>query len=340
MKIAFYDTHRFEKDIFEGLNENFGFDIQFYEARLDHHTAKLARGMDAVCCFVNDTLDRKTMKVLEHLGIKMIALRCAGFNNVDLTAAAKAGIMVTRVPEYSPHAVAEHALALILSLNRKTHKAYHRVRDLNFNLEGLVGFDLAGKNVGILGTGKIGSVFAKIMSGIGCNIYAFDKDIKPRLEKNYGVRYVSLRKLFKESDIISLHLPLTPETKHIIDERALNKMKKGVMLINTGRGALIDSNALIGVLKSGHLGYAGLDVYEEEENVFFRDLSEKVLQDDCLARLLTFPNVLITSHQGFLTQEALRNIAATTLTNIQQFEREIPLTNSIAESDTRDHSNP
>jgi D-lactate dehydrogenase len=269
------------------------------------------------------------LKLLQSSGVQLIALRSAGFNHVDLISAEKLGLKVVRVPEYSPYAVAEHAVGLILSLNRKIHRAYSRVREGNFSLEGLVGVDLHGKTIGIIGTGRIGAVMAKIMSGFGCNVLAYDTQKDGVLIEKLGVHYVDLSELFRKADIISLHVPLTPETHHMINESAFSQMKKGVMLINTGRGALIESHALISALKSGHIGSAGLDVYEEEENIFFRDLSEQILQDDVLARLLTFPNVLITSHQAFLTQEALAKIAETTFQNIRDFELGNVLINEV-----------
>jgi D-lactate dehydrogenase len=258
-----------------------------------------------------------------------VALRSAGYNHVDLRAASALGLPVVRVPEYSPYAVAEHAVALLLTLNRKIHRAYNRVREANFSLDGLVGFDLHDKVVGLVGTGRIGRVMATIVRGFGCRLLAMDPQPDPVFAQQLSLRYVSLQELYRESDIVSLHVPLTPSTRHLIDAEALQTMKRGVVLINTGRGALIDTRALIEALKSEHVGAAGLDVYEEEEKVFFRDLSDRVLQDDVLARLLTFPNVLITSHQAFLTREALANIAETTLANIATFERGDPLQNEV-----------
>lgn len=329
MRIAFFDTHKFERPYFEEANKETRFTFTYYETPLKAHSAPLASGHDIVCCFVNDQIDAEVIRSLAQHNVRMLALRSAGFNNVDLEAAQRFNLPVTRVPEYSPYAVAEHATALALSLNRKIHLAYHRIRDMNFSLDGMVGFDMHSKTVGILGTGKIGSVFAKIMHGFGCKLLGYDLARNLELEKNYGLRYKDAKQVFEESDIISLHLPLNPLTRHIVDEAALESMKPGCMLINTGRGALIDTKALLNSLKSGKLGYAGLDVYEEEEAVFFRDLSGQILKDDCLARLTTFPNVLITSHQGFLTREALANIASTTLQNISDFERGRPLKNQV-----------
>lgn len=320
LKTAVFDTHAYDRNALTQANELFHHDLTFFEPRLGRETAPLADGFDAVCSFVNDRLDRETLATLKKGGVRLVALRSAGFNHVDLDAAADFDIAVVRVPEYSPYAVAEHAVALILAMNRKIHRSYNRVRELNFSLDGLVGFDLHDKTIGIIGTGSIGSIFAKIMNGFGCRLLAVDRKPDAALGR-LGVEYVDLPRLFAESDIVSLHVPLNPTTLHLIDEQAFRSMKKGVMLINTGRGGLIETSALIAALKSGHIGYAGLDVYEEEEGVFFRDLSDLGLQDDVLARLLTFPNVLITSHQAFLTREALANIASTTLQNIQDFEQ-------------------
>lgn len=328
MKIAFFDTHQFEKEIFETANKQFGHQIDFIDTRLTEKTTGAAKGHDCVCAFVNDRLSEVTLQELSALGVRLVALRSAGFNHVDIGAAQRLGIKVVRVPEYSPHAVAEHAVALIMGLNRKVHRAFNRVREGNFSLNGLVGFDLFGKTVGVIGTGKIGVAFAKIMSGFGCKVIAHD--LKMSLElANTTVTYVSLDELLQESDVISLHVPLNEQTRHLIDEKALSKMKKHAMIINTGRGALIDTKALIRALKKGNVGSAGLDVYEEEAGVFFENLSDAVIQDDVLARLLTFPNVLLTSHQGFLTQEALHNIADTTLGNIKEFEAGAFLKNEV-----------
>lgn len=329
MKIAMFDTHRYDRESFEAANAAFGHTISFFEARLTSETAALARGHEVVCPFVNDRVDAKALALLREGGARLIALRSAGYNHVDLNAAERLGLPVVRVPEYSPHAVAEHAVALVLTLNRKIHRTYSRVREWNFSLDGLVGFDLHGKTVGIVGTGRIGQAAARIFHGFGCRVLTFDVRPDPTLVSDLGARYVELPELFRESDIISLHVPLTPATYHMIDAEALGMMKPGVMLVNTGRGALIDSRALIEALKRGALGAAGLDVYEEEEGVFFQDLSNRVLQDDVLARLLTFPNVLVTSHQAFLTKEALANIAQVTLENVSAFERGEPLVNEV-----------
>ena len=282
-----------------------------------------------ICSFVNDVIDQDAVEILKNCGVKLVALRSAGFNQINLKAAKELALPVVRVPEYSPHSVAEHAVCLILALNRKVHRAHNRVRDGNFSLNGLVGFDLYGKTVGVIGTGKIGSVMCRIMTGFGCKVLAFDLTPRKALASELGVKYVGLDEIYSVADIISLHLPLTPETLHVIGPNALSKMKPTVMLINTGRGALIDSLALIEFLKSNRVGFAGLDVYEEEEGVFFQDLSDQVLKDDVLARLLTFPNVLVTSHQGFLTKEALENIARTTLQNVREFENNHSLPNEV-----------
>ncbi len=321
MRLAIFDTHRFDRDALEAANAGHGHELVFFEPRLTAQTAGLAQGFQAVCSFVNDKLDEAALEVLSRGGTRLVALRSAGYNHVDLVAAVRLGFKVVRVPEYSPYAVAEHAVALVLALNRRIHQAYARVRDWNFSLDGLVGFDLHGKTVGVVGTGRIGQVAARIFHGFGCRLLCFDVAPAASLERELGARYVPLETLYAEADILTLHVPLTPGTHHLLDARALARMKRGVMIINTGRGALIDSRALIDALKQGHVGAAGLDVYEEEEGIFFQDLSGTMLQDDVLARLLTFPNVLVTSHQAFLTREALGNIAETTLASVQAFER-------------------
>jgi D-lactate dehydrogenase len=317
MIIAVFDTHRFDRAALEKENISAGHELRFYEVRLDLGTAQLASGCHAVCAFVNDTLDRPTLTALHLGGVRLIALRCAGYNQVDVPAAQELGLVVTRVPEYSPHAVAEHAVALLLTLNRKIHRAYNRVREFNFSLEGLVGFDLHGKTVGIVGTGKIGAVFATIMAGFGCRLLAYD----PFPRKDLPVTYVDCPELLAESDIISLHVPLLPQTHHFLNKKTLAQMRPGSFIINTSRGALIEAHALLDALKSGQIGGAALDVYEEETGVFFHDLSGEILQDDVLARLISLPNVLITSHQAFLTHEALANIARTTLDTASAFEK-------------------
>lgn len=322
MRVAVFSSKSYDEQFLTLANKTLvnknRHDLHFFEARLTATTASLASGHNAVCAFVNDDLNKEVLAQLKENGTELIALRSAGFNHVDLKAAQELGLSVVRVPAYSPYAVAEHALALILTLNRKTHRAYNRVREGNFNLEGLLGFDLRGKTVGIIGTGKIGAIFAQVMTGFSCKLLAHDPYPDRTLET--VAQFVSLDALFERSDIISLHCPLTPDTYHLIDETALAQMKEGVTLINTSRGALVDTKAVIQALKSGKLGYLGLDVYEEEGDLFFEDLSDKVIQDDVFSRLLTFPNVLITGHQAFFTEEALSNIAATTLNNITAFE--------------------
>ncbi len=320
MKVTFFSTHSYDKTFFGHENMQHGHDLAYFSTHLDAKTALLAKGADAVCTFVNDELDATTLGILHGLGIRTVALRCAGYNQVDLDAAQRLGICVVRVPEYSPYAVAEHTLALILSLNRKIHLAHSRVRDGNFRLAGLLGFDMHGKTVGVVGTGKIGLEFCRIMKGFGSRILASDIHQNPACLA-LGVEYVTLDDLLREADIVSLQCPLTPQTHHLINAESLARMKRGAMLVNTSRGALIDTPALIGALKSGHLGHVALDVYEEEGDLFFEDLSSQVIQDDVFARLLTFPNVLITAHQAFFTEDALRNIAHTTLQNLSQIER-------------------
>lgn len=328
MRIAVFDSHRYDRDAFEAENRAFGHELTFFEPRLTLQTAPLAAGFPAVCSFVNDRVDEDTLTLLASSGVRFIALRSAGYNHVNLEAAARLGLKVARVPEYSPHAVAEHAMTLIMALNRKIYRAHARVREWNFALDGLVGFDLYGKTAAVVGTGRIGAVLCRILRGFGCRVLAFDLKEDPSLVAE-GVEYTSLAALYAAADVISLHVPLTPATHHLVNADALAQMKPGVMLINTGRGALIDAKALIDALKAGRIGAAGLDVYEEEEGIFFRDLSDQVLKDDVLARLLTFPNVLITSHQAFLTREALASIASTTLENARAFEQGEPLKNEI-----------
>lgn len=331
MKIAFFDTHHFEREVFEPRGREAAFEIQFIEAKLNSVTAELARGSDAVCCFVNDRLDHEVLTKLKSYGIRLIALRSAGFNHIDLKAAAELDLHVVRVPAYSPASVAEHAVALMLTLNRKIHRAYQRVRELNFSLEGLVGFDMAGKTAGVIGTGRIGRVTARILSGFGCRVLLYDLIPDPAFAQSIcgGARYVGLDEIYRESDLISLHVPLTPETRHMIDSAAIERMKPTVLLINTGRGALVETKALIAALKHHRIGGAGLDVYEEEAEIFFSDHSNEGIDDDLMARLITFPNVIVTSHQAFLTQEALANIAATTVQSLGEFERGETLTCEI-----------
>lgn len=316
MKLAFFSTQSYDRIFFNRYNT--AHDIVFYEAPLDEQTVNLAEGCQGVCVFVNDKVNAAVIDKLAGMGLKIIALRCAGYNNVDLPAAKQKNIQVVRVPAYSPHAVAEHAVALVLSLNRKIHKAYNRVREGNFQLDKLTGFDLFGKTVGVIGTGKIGECFCEIMLGFGCRVLAFDLIASRTLEAK-GVSFVPLLDLLEQSSVVSLHCPLTEQTRHIINEQTLAHMKKGAMLINTSRGALIDTRAATEALKTGQLGYLGIDVYEQEEHLFFHNLSEEVIQDDVIMRLMGFPNVLITAHQGFFTEEALTQIAQATLTSLDDY---------------------
>ncbi|HUF21910.1 MAG TPA: 2-hydroxyacid dehydrogenase [Burkholderiales bacterium] len=320
MKVAVFSTKPYDRQFLERANAEAGHELLFLDARLTTSSAALANGAQTACAFVNDMLDRGTLTLLRDIGVRLVALRSAGFNNVDLQAARELGIAISRVPAYSPHAVAEHTAALILALNRKIHRAYARVREGNFALDGLLGFDLRGRTVGIVGTGKIGVGVARIMNGFGCHLIGHDPEANPDFE-TLGGRYVSLPTLFAESDIVTLHCPLTPATRHLIDDAAVAAMKPGVMLINTSRGAVIDTKAVIKGLKSGRIGHLGLDVYEEETDLFFENLSDQMIHDDVFARLLTFPNVLVTGHQGFFTAEALTAIAETTIANISSFER-------------------
>ncbi|MGJ8724825.1 MAG: 2-hydroxyacid dehydrogenase [Roseibacillus sp.] len=319
MKVAVFDTKPYDRE-FLG-KRGVGIDWDFRESRLRSETAALAEGCEAVCVFVNDRVDGDCLAALAEKQVRHVALRCAGFNNVDLEAAVRLGITVSRVPAYSPHAVAEHTVALLMTLNRRIHRAYNRVREHDFSLVGLVGFDLFKKTVGIIGAGKIGRITAEIFRGFGCKVVVYDPYLDEGWAQKNLVEGVSLNKLLAVSDVVSLHLPLTEETFHLIDEAALARMKKGSYLLNTGRGKLVDSKALIAALKSKHLGGVALDVYEEEEGIFFEDLSDTILEDDRLGRLLTFPNVLLTSHQGFLTTEALSEIAEVTCDNFERLGR-------------------
>lgn len=318
VKLAFFSAKPYDRRFFDAENASGSFDILYLEANLRPETALLARGAEAVCAFVNDVLDAAVLEALWRGGTRFALLRCAGFNNVDLEAAQRLGLRVGRVPEYSPYAVAEHALALALCLNRNVHRAYNRVREGNFALDGLMGFDLRGSTVGVVGTGKIGRIFASIAQGLGCEVLAYDPYPNSECAAS-GVAYVSLEELFARSRIVSLHCPLTPESRHLINAESIGRMRDGVMIINTSRGALVDSSALIAGLKSGKIGHVGLDVYEEEADLFFEDLSSEVLQDDVFARLITFPNVLITGHQAFFTREAMLRIAQTSLENLRAF---------------------
>lgn len=315
MRVAFFDTKSYDKKSFDkyaGLN---GVEIKYFETKLNLDTAELAHGFDAVCAFVNDTVDKDVIDRLSEMNVKAVALRCAGFNNVDMRHAF-GKIHVLRVPAYSPYAVAEHAMALLLTSIRRIHKSYIRSRDFNFSLSGLTGFDLHGKTVGVIGTGRIGRVFIDIARGFGMKVLAYDKFPSPGLENADDVRYVSLDELYENSDIISLHCPLTDDTTHMINEETLKKCKKGVVIINTSRGGLVDAEDLLNAIKSRHVGAACLDVYEEESDLFFEDNSGHILNDDILARLISMPNVIVTSHQAFLTEEALENIAKTTIKNL------------------------
>ena len=314
MKIAFFDTKSYDIPSFEKYGNKAGIEFKFFETKLNRDTATLANGCDGVCVFVNDTVDADVIDKLYGMGVKAIALRCAGYNNVDVRHAYDK-VHVFHVPAYSPYAVAEHAIAMLLTSIRRIHKAYIRTKDHNFSLSGLTGFDIHGKTVGVIGTGRIGRVFIDICKGFGMNVIAYDKFPS----ENSGVNYVSLDEMFEKSDIISLHCPLTEETRHMIDENAIGKMKKGVVIINTSRGALIDADALLNGIKSRKVGAACLDVYEEESDIFFEDFSGHIMDDDTLARLISMPNVIVTSHQAFLTEEALNNIAETTVNNIVSF---------------------
>ena len=328
MKVAFFDAKPYDKPSFERYGAEKGISFKFFETKLNEDTAELAGGFDAVCVFVNDTVDAAVIDKLVSLGVKAVALRCAGFNNVD-TKHAFQRIHVLRVPAYSPYAVAEHTMAMLLTSIRRIHKAYIRTRDFNFSLAGMTGFDLHGKTVGIIGTGKIGQVFARICRGFGMRVLAFDKYPNESLVDGENFRYTSLDELFSSSDIISLHCPLTEDTHHVIDDEALQKCKKGVVILNTSRGALVDAEALLGAIKSRKVGAACLDVYEEEADIFFEDNSGHILDDDTLARLISMPNVIVTSHQAFLTEEALANIAETTVSNIVEFAEKGTCTNEL-----------
>jgi len=328
MRVAIYSTKPYDVQFLAAANVGHGHDLAFLEPRLSVETTPLAAGADAVCAFVNDDLGEAVLEHLGALGVRHIALRSAGFNHVDLRAAERLGIPVTRVPGYSPYAVAEHAVALLMALVRKTHRAYNRVREGNFSLVGLTGFDLHGKTVGVVGTGQIGTVFARIMTGFGCRVLAFDPYPSDEC-RALGVEYVEIETLLAESHIVSLHLPVTPQTRHFIDADRIALMRDGVTLINTSRGLLVDTVAVIEALKTGKIGLLGLDVYEEEAELFFEDRSDRVLSDDVFTRLLTFPNVLITGHQAFFTVEALENIATTTIGNLTAAERGEPLPNRV-----------
>lgn len=328
-KIAFFSTQPYDTTFFEKYNADFDFELEFFEAQLNINSVNLVQNATVICVFVNDVVSAIVIEKLADKGVKIIALRCAGFNNVDLEAAKKYGIQVCRVPAYSPEAVAEHAMAMILTLNRKTHKAYNRVREQNFSLNGLLGFDLKGKTVGIIGTGNIGTAFSKIIKGFGCKVIAYDIVVNVEMQAN-GVSFVDLETIFKESDIISLHCPLNDKTLHMVNKDSLALMKNNVMIINTSRGALINTADMIKALKKEKVGYLGIDVYEQEEKLFFRDLSENIIQDDEIQRLISFPNVLITAHQAFFTTEALTQIALITFNNIKSLVLENDIENKAA----------
>lgn len=333
METAVFSTKGFDREFLGAAAKEAGHSLTFFEPRLASETCKLAEGHCAVCAFVNDDLHAPVMHRLAESGVRLIALRCAGFNNVDLDAAAQYGVRVTRVPAYSPHAVAEHTIGLILTLNRKIHKAYNRVREGNFALDGLLGFDLDGRTAGVVGTGKIGQVVARILRGFGCRVLLYDIAENPHC-RGWG-EYVPFEQLLAESDMITLHLPLTPETHHLIDSAAIERMQPGVMLINSSRGGLIDTVAVINGLKEQKIGYLGLDVYEEEADLFFEDFSARVIRDDVFSRLLTFPNVVITGHQAFFTRDALAQIAQVTMESLTSFEQGRPLTYEVTATQVR-----
>jgi D-lactate dehydrogenase len=329
MNIAVFSAKNYDKHYLAQANLDQEHQLEFFEARLNPATTPLTAGFDAVCVFVNDVLNSECLHKLKQQGVKLIALRCSGFNNVDLEAAKESGITVVRVPAYSPHAVAEHTAAMLLTVCRKIHRSYSRVRNGNFSLDGLMGFELHNKTIGIIGTGKIGACFAQIMVGFGSKVLAFDLHQNQDLADK-GVEYLPIDDIFTRADIISLHCPLTPKTHHLINDNTLATMKDGVVILNTSRGALIDTSAVIAGLKSGHITGLALDVYEEEEDLFFEDLSTQVIQDDVFARLLTFPNVVITGHQAFFTDEALTTIADITIGNIREFETTGTSANAIS----------
>lgn len=328
MNVLFFSAKVYDRTFFDTANSTCQHKLDYLEVPLNCNTAVLAKGYEAVCIFVNDRADAEVLQLLAEQGVKLIALRCAGFNNVNLEAAAALGMKAVRVPAYSPYSVAEHTLALILTLNRKTHRAYNRVKEGNFALNGLMGFDLHGKTVGLIGLGKIGLVTAKILKGFSCRVLGHDIEKRDEFDR-VGIEFSDLASLYAQSDIISLHCPLTPKTHHLINRKTIARMKTGVMLINTSRGALVDTKAVIAGLKSGHIKYLGIDVYEEEADLFFEDLSDRVIQDDVFMRLLSFNNVLITGHQAFFTSNALESIAAITLQNIADFEQGLQLENEV-----------
>ena len=328
IKIAFFDAKTYDKDFFDRQNKNYGYEIKYFPVKLSADMAQLATGYNTLCLFVNDDISAEVIYKIHGSGIRLIVMRCASYNNVDLHAAFNK-IHVLRVPEYSPHAVAEHAAALILALNRKVHKAYNRVRDNNFSIAGLMGFDMYGKTAGIIGTGRIGKIMCEILHGFGMKIIAYDRYPDSAFAARCGIEYLELNELYHRSDIISVHCPLTKDNFHMIDSDAISQMKSGVILINTSRGQLVNTAALVEGLKNGRIGAAGLDVYEEESEYFFEDKSDEIMVDDLLARLTSFNNVIISSHQGFFTREALENIAVTTLQNVADYYAGKPLKNEI-----------
>ncbi|SEL00879.1 2-hydroxyacid dehydrogenase [Parapedobacter koreensis] len=329
MKVTFFSTKPYDREFFDQFNPPFGFELEYYETHLGPHIVNAVEHATAICTFVNDKLNAEVISVLAQKGVQYIALRCAGFNNVDLEAARHAGLRVCRVPAYSPEAVAEHALAMVLTLNRKTHKAYNRVREQNFSLKGLMGFNLYGKTIGIIGTGNIGRAFARLMRGFGCTLLAYDVVESDEL-KGFGVQYLPLHDVFAQADILSLHCPLLESTRHLINVATLQQMKKGVMIINTSRGGLIDSQAVLEGLRSKQIGYLGIDVYEQEDKLFFRDLSHTIIDDDTIQLLMSFPNVLVTGHQAFFTAEAMAEIATTTLKNLSRLAQGLEPENPAA----------
>jgi D-lactate dehydrogenase len=331
MKVAVFSAKPYDREYLNAANAAEGHQLKYFDDPLDAETVALAAGHDAVCIFVNDCANAEVLEALTRGGTRLVALRCTGFNNVDLAAAERLGVKVVRVVDYSPNSVAEHAVAMLLAINRRIHRAYNRTRDSNFALDGLMGFDLYGKTVAVVGTGKIGRVFAKIMLGFGCTVLGYDKFPSPEFEA-LGARYAKPNEIGSSADIISLHCPLTPETYHIVNETSLARAKRGALLVNTSRGGLVDTEAVIEALKSGQLGGLALDVYEQEADVFFRDLSGTIIADDVLQRLVSFPNVIVTGHQAFFTQEAITTICQTTLRNLSEFEAGEPLTNEVKAS--------
>lgn len=329
IKVSFFSAKPYDKTFFSEANKAYGFQLEFFETHLGPHIVNLVENTQVVCVFVNDKVTAEVIKVLAAKGVKIIALRCAGFNNVDLGACKEYRLKVCRVPAYSPEAVAEHAVALIMTLNRKTHKAHNRVREQNFSLNGLLGFDLHGKTIGVVGTGNIGQAFCKIMLGFGCKVMAFDLIANKDLE-GMGVTYHPLMEVFEQADVVSLHCPLNDQTRHLINPTTISRMKKGVMIINTSRGGLIDTQSVIKGLKAAQIGYLGIDVYEQEDKLFFKDLSSDIIQDDEIQRLMSFPNVLVTAHQAFFTAEALTEIAHITLNNVLELSTGKPLSNKAA----------